>query len=168
MPHPTRGRKEHGHRLAHPLASAPHAPLRDSGASSIEASSEEAEEARSDIARLSWCKGKARSAGILSNAAASVLPWSGLPTQIGKVIDHIDAYCKAWIERCPSRASMQPEPWTHRPKATLLASLGFSTNIRWRYQTGSGITGETPFSTFWKIRVLGSFLSSPSGARLFA
>ena len=24
-----------------------------------------------------------------------------LPTQIGKVIDHIDAYCKAWIERCP-------------------------------------------------------------------
>ena len=42
-----------------------------------EASSEEAEEARSDIARLSWCKGKARSAGILSNAAASVLPWSG-------------------------------------------------------------------------------------------
>jgi hypothetical protein len=39
--------------------------------------SSEAEEARSDIARLSWCKGKARSAGILSNAAASVLPWSG-------------------------------------------------------------------------------------------
>jgi hypothetical protein len=56
---------------------APHAPLRDSGARVSEASSEEAEEARSDIARLSWCKGKARSAGILSNAAASVLPWSG-------------------------------------------------------------------------------------------
>ena len=48
---------------------------RVSEASSEEA--EEAEEARSDIARLSWCKGKARSAGILSNAAASVLPWSG-------------------------------------------------------------------------------------------
>ena len=53
---------------------------------------------------------------------------------------------------------MQREPWTHRPKEILLALSVSSTNILWRYQSGLGITAETPFSTSSTIRVLGGIV----------
>jgi predicted pyridoxine 5'-phosphate oxidase superfamily flavin-nucleotide-binding protein len=38
----------------------------------------------------------------ITNAAeVKAILGADLPTQVGKVIDHIDAYCRAWIERCP-------------------------------------------------------------------
>jgi uncharacterized protein len=38
---------------------------------------------------------------ITDAAEVKAILGADLPTQVGKVIDHIDAYCRAWIERCP-------------------------------------------------------------------
>ena len=38
---------------------------------------------------------------ITSAAEVKAILGSDFPSQIAKVIDHIDAHCKAWIERCP-------------------------------------------------------------------
>lgn len=40
-------------------------------------------------------------APIMGPAEIKAILASDCPSQIGKVIDHIDAHCKAWIERCP-------------------------------------------------------------------
>jgi hypothetical protein len=38
----------------------------------------------------------------ISNAAeVKAILGPDFPSQIGKMIDHIDKHCKAWIERCP-------------------------------------------------------------------
>jgi uncharacterized protein len=38
---------------------------------------------------------------ITSAAEVKAILGPDIPSQIAKVIDHIDAHCKAWIERCP-------------------------------------------------------------------
>ena len=38
---------------------------------------------------------------ITSAAEIKAILGQPLPNQIAKVIDHIDAHCRAWIERCP-------------------------------------------------------------------
>jgi uncharacterized protein len=38
---------------------------------------------------------------ITSAAEVKAILGPDFPSQIAKVIDHIDAHCKTWIERCP-------------------------------------------------------------------
>src|SRR5262249_41421934 len=38
---------------------------------------------------------------ITTAAGVKAILGPDFPSQIGKVINHIDAHCKAWIERCP-------------------------------------------------------------------
>ena len=94
-----------------------------------------------------------------------------LPNQIAKVIDHIDAHCKAWIERSPfivvssinAAGAMDISPKGDPP-----GFVKFSTGIRLRYPTGSETTARIRFSTSSKIQVLLSFSSYRNGAKLFA
>jgi hypothetical protein len=89
------------------------------------------------------------------------------PSQIAKVIDHVDEHCAKWIERCPfivissinAAGSMDVSPKGD--------SAGFVRvlNIHWRYPTGSATSVQIRFSTSSTILVSASSSSCQSGAR---
>ena len=62
---------------------------------------------------------------ITSAAEAKTILGPDIPSQISKVINHIDARCKAWIERCPFIVISSVNaggPRTSRPKVIVRVS----------------------------------------------